>query len=197
MIAIIDYDAGNTCSVINALKRLDADFELTADKEKILAADKVIFPGVGHATQAMNALREKNLIDTIKEIKNPLLGICIGMQLLCDFSVEGNTRCLGIFDSIVQKFVPLEYDDFSKVPQIGWNKIVSSGDSLFDKVEDGSHVYFVHSYFVDKSDDTIATAHYNHPFSASIRKDNFYGVQFHAEKSGVVGQQILNNFLNL
>jgi len=197
MIAIIDYDAGNTCSVINAMKRLDADFELTADQDKILAADKVIFPGVGHAKQAMTALHEKDLIDTIKGIKNPLLGICIGMQLLCDFSVEGNTRCLGIFDSIVQKFVPLAYDDYSKVPQIGWNKITSTGDSLFDGVKDASHVYFVHSYFAEVSDHTIATAHYNHPFSAAIRKDNFYGVQFHAEKSGMIGQQILKNFLNL
>lgn len=197
MIAIIDYDAGNTCSVINAMKRLDAEYVLTADQKKILAADKVIFPGVGHATQAMNALKEKDLIDTIKSIKNPLLGICIGMQLLCDFSVEGNTRCLGIFDSIVQKFVPLAYDDYSKVPQIGWNKIITTGDSLFAGIKDGSHVYFVHSYFVEHSDDTIATAHYNHPFSAAIKKDNFYGVQFHAEKSGVIGQQILQNFLNL
>lgn len=197
MIAIIDYDAGNTCSVINALQRLDGDFILTADSEEILRADKVIFPGVGHATQAMNALKEKDLVDTIKSVKSPLLGICIGMQLMCDFSVEGNTRCLGIFDSIVQKFVPLSHDDYSKVPQIGWNTIQSTGDSLFDEVEDGAYVYFVHSYFVEDNESTIATAQYNHPFSAAIRKDNYYGVQFHAEKSGKIGQQILKNFLNL
>lgn len=197
MVAIIDYDAGNTCSVINALKRLDVNFELTSDADKILAADKVIFPGVGHATQAMKALNDKGLVDTIKSVKQPLLGICIGMQLLCDFSVEGNTRCLGIFKSIVQKFVPLAYEDFHKVPHMGWNKITSSGDELFAGIEDGSHVYFVHSYFVEANAHTIGEAQYNHPFSAAIRKDNFYGVQFHAEKSGAVGQRILQNFLQL
>lgn len=197
MIAIIDYDAGNTCSVINALKRLDTEYELTADKRKILSADKVIFPGVGHARQAMSALKDKDLVETIKSVKNPLLGICIGMHLMCDFSVEGNTRCLGIFDAIVQKFVPLAYDDFQKVPHMGWNKTSSLGDNLFKGVEDGSHLYFVHSYFIEDNENTIASAQYNHSFSAAIKKDNFYGVQFHAEKSGVVGQRILQNFLEL
>lgn len=197
MVAIIDYDAGNTCSVINALKRLDSDFILTSDKQKILAADKVIFPGVGHARQAMNALKDKDLIDTIKSVTNPLLGICIGMHLLCDFSVEGNTRCLGIFDAIVQKFVPLAYDDFQKVPHMGWNKTSTTGGDLFKGVNDGSHLYFVHSYFVEDNNNTIATSHYNHSFSAAIQKDNFYGLQFHTEKSGEIGQRILQNFLEL
>ena len=197
MVAIIDYDAGNTCSVINALKRLDVNYELTSDADKILAADKVIFPGVGHATQAMKALNDKGLVETIRSVKQPLLGICIGMQLLCDFSVEGNTRCLGIFDSIVQKFVPLAYEDFHKVPHMGWNKLTSTEDDLFEGIDDGAYVYFVHSYFVEENARTIGESHYNHPFSAAIRKDNFYGVQFHAEKSGAVGQQILQNFLEL
>ncbi len=197
MVAIIDYDAGNTCSVMNALRRLDADFMLTNDKESILSADKVLFPGVGHATQAMNALKSKGLDEVITAVKNPLLGICIGMQLMCDFSVEGNTRCLGIVDAIVQKFVPLNHDEFQKVPHMGWNGIVHSGDALFTDVAESSYVYYVHSYFVESNECTIAETEYNHPYSAAIKKDNFYGVQFHAEKSGKVGEQILQNFLNL
>jgi glutamine amidotransferase len=197
MVAIIDYDAGNTCSVMNALRRLNAEFVLTDDKETILAADKVLFPGVGHATQAMNALKSKGLDEVITAVKNPLLGICIGMQLMCDFSVEGNTRCLGILDAIVQKFVPLKHDDFQKVPHMGWNGIQHSGDALFENVEESAYVYYVHSYFVESNDHTIAETDYNHPYSAAIKKDNFYGVQFHAEKSGKVGEQILQNFLNL
>ena len=197
MIAIIDYDAGNTCSVMNALHRLGADFKLTADKEEILTADKVIFPGVGHATQAMNALKEKELDKVIPVIKNPLLGICIGMQLLCDFSVEGSTRCLGIMDAIVQKFVPLSYDDFQKVPHMGWNGIVHSGNELFKGIDEGAYVYYVHSYFVESNSFTIAETNYNHPYSAAIKKDNFYGVQFHVEKSGKIGEQIFQNFLEL
>ena len=197
MIAIIDYDAGNTCSVMNALRRLGADFKLTADKQEMLSADKVIFPGVGHATQAMNALKEKELDKVIPTIKNPLLGICIGMQLMCDFSVEGNTRCLGIMDAIVQKFVPLSYDDFQKVPHMGWNGMVHSGNELFAGIEEGAYVYYVHSYFVESNSFTIAETNYNHPYSAAIKKDNFYGVQFHVEKSGKIGEQIFQNFLEL
>ncbi len=197
MIAIIDYDAGNTCSVMNALQRLNADFKLTADKEEILAADKVILPGVGHATQAMNAIKAKGLDEVITVIKNPLLGICIGMQLLCDFSVEGNTRCLGILDSIVQKFVPLSYDDFQKVPHMGWNKVMHLDGELFAGVVEHAYVYYVHSYFVESNQFTIAETNYNHPYSAAIKKDNFYGVQFHVEKSGKIGERILQNFLAL
>lgn len=197
MIAIIDYDAGNTCSVMNAMKRLDATYVLTDNAEVIRGADKVIFPGVGHATQAMNSLRDKNLVEVIKAVTQPLLGICVGMQLLNRFSVEGDTPCLGIFDSMVEKFVPLPAESFQKVPHMGWNQITKLNSNLFTNIDEDAFVYFVHSYYVAKNDYTIATSDYNHPFSAAIQKENFYGLQYHVEKSGAIGEKILSNFLSL
>ena len=197
MIAIIDYDAGNTCSVMNAMKRLNASYELTDDPDEIFKADKVIFPGVGHATQAMNSLKKKGLVDVIASVTQPLLGICVGMQLLNRFSVEGDTVCLGQLDHMVEKFVPLEGDSFQKVPHMGWNQISNFKGGLFHGIDDLAYVYFVHSYFVATNEHTIATADYNHLFSAAVQKDNFYGLQFHVEKSGETGEKILNNFLSL
>jgi len=197
MIAIIDYDAGNTFSVKQALNRLDADFILTSDSDQIMRADKVILPGVGHAAQAMRTLYEKDLVKTIRTVQKPLLGICLGMHLLCDFSVEGTTKCLGLIDGIVQKFVCAKDDPYQKVPHMGWNQIHDLDTPLFHEIEEDVYVYFVHSYFVETSSVTIASAHYNHSFSAAIQKDNFYGVQFHPEKSSKAGAQILQNFINL
>ena len=197
MVAIIDYDAGNTFSVKQALNRLGATYILTSDPETILSADKVILPGVGHAAQAMKALQQKNLVETIQSVKNPLLGVCLGMQLLCDFSLEGNTRCLGLIDGVVQKFVSTSDDSFQKVPHMGWNQIFNFNSPLFNEVVENAFVYFVHSYFVEDTSATIAHSNYNDSFSAAIQKDNFFGVQFHPEKSSIVGAQILQNFINL
>jgi len=197
VIAIIDYDAGNTCSVMNAMKRLNVDYILTDKAEDILAADKVIFPGVGHATQAMDALRNKELVQVIKSVTKPLLGICIGMQLLCEHSEEGETRCLGVFKSTVKKFKPATSDVYQKVPHMGWNKISQYKGELFNGLNNSAYVYFVHSYFVEQSEYTIATSQYNHEYSAALKKDNYYGLQFHVEKSSQVGNKILKNFLEL
>lgn len=194
MIAIIDYKAGNTCSVQNALRRLDADFELTDDVEKIRKADKVIFPGVGHAKAAMDILHEKGLIQVIKGLKQPLLGVCLGMQLLCEHSEESNTKCLNI--------IPLEVLRFNnslskyKVPHMGWNTLNNTTGRIFSGLDCNNHCYFVHSYYVPKSEYTIAKSNYILDFSSSIKKNNFTGVQFHPEKSGKVGEQIIKNFLD-
>ena len=194
MIVLIDYDAGNTCSVMNALKRVKADFVLSDQPEVIRSAEKVIFPGVGHAKAAMESLEKKGLVDVIKGLTQPVLGICVGMQLLCKTSTEGDTNCLGILPLEVTKF---DESQGLKVPHMGWNQIDIKGDvPLFRDIKDQDYVYFVHSYYVPDSQYSIAKCDYGTPFSAAIQKDNFYGIQFHAEKSGTVGAKIISNFIN-
>lgn len=193
MIVIIDYNAGNTCSVMNALKRLNVDYELTDDPEKIKQADKVIFPGVGHAKAAMDALNQKGLVSLIKSLNQPLLGICLGMQLLCANSEEANTNCLNILPLDVFRFNN-RLTEF-KVPHMGWNTLSHSNNDLFAGLNQSSYCYFVHSYYVPMSDYTICSSNYMHDFSAAVKKDNFVGVQFHPEKSGKIGEQIIKNFL--
>ena len=193
MIVIIDYGAGNTRSVMNALDRLGSVYELTDNPSRILAADKVIFPGVGHANHAMNSLNQRNLIDVIGVVKQPLLGICVGMQLLFDSSEEGNTQCLGIIEGTVSKF----NEDKVIVPQMGWNTNTMSNNNLFDGLQEKAYFYSVHSYKVDVGDYTIATSFYETEYSSAVQFNNFYGVQFHPEKSSKQGQLILRNFLEL
>ena len=195
MIAIVNYDAGNIKSVMNALKRLDTDFELTADPDRIKAASKVILPGVGNAAEAMENLRAKGLAELIKSIRKPVLGICVGMQIMCRHSEEGDARCLGIFDCDVRRFVP---EPDAKVPHMGWNRISNLGSRLFKGLEEGSYVYFVHSFYPGICTDTSATCrHGNTLFSAALKYENFYGTQFHPEKSGDIGEMILRNFVAL
>lgn len=195
MIAIVDYDAGNIESVSNALKRLGAEFELTADPARIIAAEKVILPGVGNDAEAVASLRAKGLETVIKGLRRPVLGICVGMQIMCRDSEEGNAVGLGIFDAHVKKFIPTED---SKVPHMGWNTIANLDGKLFKGMKGGQHVYFVHSYYASLCPDTIATCkHAGVMFSAALKYENFYGTQFHPEKSGDVGEQILANFLAL
>ncbi|HEY5462240.1 MAG TPA: imidazole glycerol phosphate synthase subunit HisH [Hanamia sp.] len=200
-VAIIKYNAGNVQSVLYALQRLGLNAIVTDDHEKIIAADKVIFPGVGNASSAMEYLKEKGLDELIISLKQPVLGICLGLQLLCNFSEEGNTECLGIFNSDVKKFDESVYQNKNlvpvKIPHIGWNTICGLSSPLFKGVEEKSYVYFVHSYYALLSDETIATTDYINPFSAAMGKDNFYGVQFHSEKSADTGERILSNFLNI
>jgi len=192
-IAIVKYNAGNTQSVINALERLGVKSVVTDDAETLCAADRVIFPGVGEASSAMKYLRERRLDEVIKSLRQPVLGICLGMQLLCDFSEENDTDCIGILPYSVRRFSDCDL----KVPQIGWNNISSLKTMLFSGVADDSFVYFVHGYYVEKGAETIATADYGIEFSAAVQHQNFYAVQFHAEKSGVVGAKILENFLKI
>ncbi|HAG16678.1 MAG TPA: imidazole glycerol phosphate synthase subunit HisH [Bacteroidales bacterium] len=192
MIAIIKYNAGNIASVQNALTRLGYQSIITDDKHEILKAEKVIFPGVGEASSAMKYLREKELDKVILSIKKPFLGICLGLQLMCDFSEEGNTNCLGIFHTNVKKFPRNE-----KVPHIGWNTIENIRNPLFEGIFPKSDVYFVHSYFAEINAQTIATCNYIQPFSAAMQQNNFFATQFHPEKSADVGAQILKNFLAL
>ena len=195
MIAIIDYDAGNIRSVGNALERLGAEYELTADPSRILAADKVVLPGVGNAARAMENLRERGLCELVRSLRRPVLGICVGMQLMCRDSEEGPTGCLGIFDTHVRRFVETPE---AKVPHMGWNALGNLDGKLFRGVASGANVYFVHSYYPTCCSDTVATCrHGSTLFSAALRYENFYGTQFHPEKSGAVGQQILQNFLAL
>ena len=197
-IAIIDYKAGNTYSVIHALQRLGAKVELTADKERIQTADKVVFPGQGEAGQAMRYLRSHHLDQVIRDLRQPVLGICIGQQLLCEWSDEGNTPCLGVFPgAVVRRFADLWPGAPCKVPHIGWNSIAQPQSALFKGIEGGEYVYFVHSYCVPVSPWTIAVTDYVQPFSAALHRDNFYATQFHPEKSGSVGERILQNFLDL
>ncbi len=195
MIAIIDYDAGNIRSVGNALQRLGAEYELTADPARILTADKVILPGVGNAAEAMAHLRERGLCELIRSLRRPVLGICVGMQLMCRDSEEGPTQALGIFDAHVRRFT--ETPD-AKVPHMGWNALGNLDSKLFKGLEGGAYVYFVHSYYPGLCPDTIATCrHGDRLFSAALKYENFYGTQFHPEKSGPVGAAILRNFLAL
>lgn len=192
MIAIIDYQAGNTRSVQYALQRLGAESIVTSDISEIRQATRVIFPGVGHAAPAMEVLRERQLHNLIPQLTQPVLGICLGMQLMCRFSEEGNTEGLGIFQESVFRF---GYPKL-KVPHMGWNALDIIPDALFRQMPEPCHVYFVHSYFVDYGTKTIATTRYGSVFSAAMRKNNFWAVQFHPEKSGLIGEQILQNFLN-
>jgi glutamine amidotransferase len=192
-IAVVKYNAGNVESVKNALNRLGVEPILTDDAETLQTADKVIFPGVGEASSAMNYLRERNLDETIKSLSQPVLGICLGMQLLCEFSEENDTRCLGILPYRVRRF-----DDANlKVPQIGWNNIFDLKSDLLKGITENSFVYFVHSFYVESGTETVAACDYGLNFSAAIRHENFYAVQFHAEKSGVVGARIFENFLKI
>jgi len=192
MIAIIKYNAGNTQSVQNALIKLGYSSIITDDKAVILSADKVILPGVGEASTAMNYLMENGLDKIICAITQPFLGICLGMQLMCKSSAEGNTQCLGIFDTEVKLFPPKE-----QVPHMGWNNLTKVEGSLFNSLNNESDVYFVHSYYAELCVDTIATGNYILPFSAALARDNFYATQFHPEKSATIGEQILKNFLEL
>ncbi|MBP5380936.1 MAG: imidazole glycerol phosphate synthase subunit HisH [Bacteroidaceae bacterium] len=194
-VAVIDYNAGNIYSVIHALERLGINPTLTNVPEQIISSDKVIFPGQGEASSAMAYLRERNLDRVIKELKQPILGICIGQQLMCAHSEEGNVDCLGIFDVPVLRFQPQRHED--KVPHMGWNALEDVKSSLFQNFDGGEYVYFVHSYYVPVCDWTVAQTEYIVPFSAALHRDNFYSTQFHPEKSGSVGEQILKNFLAL
>ncbi len=200
-ISIIKYNAGNTQSVLFALERLGINAIVTDDVTEIGTADKVIFPGVGEAGTAMNYLRERNLDGLIVSLKQPVLGICLGMQLLCKSSEEGSTKCLGIFDTPVKLFSStfekgLQADRI-KVPQMGWNTICDLKSKLFTGIKEQDYMYFVHSYYAELSENTIATTHYGHPYSSALQKNNFYGVQFHPEKSAGPGQKILENFITL
>ena len=191
-IAIVKYNAGNVCSITNALNRLGIEPVITDNAEYLSTADKIIFPGVGEASSAMQYLKAHHLDNLIRDLKQPLLGIRLGMQLLCRFSEENNTDCLGIFDLNVKKFSsPL------KIPQIGWNSIDSLSSELFKGIDNDEYVYFVHSYYAEIGKNTIATTDYGITYSSALHKNNFYATQFHPEKSGIVGAKIIENFINL
>lgn len=192
MIAIIKYNAGNIRSVQNALTRLGYESTITDDAKNILSADKVIFPGVGEASSAMNYLIERGLDKVILSIQQPMMGICLGLQLMCDYSEEGNTKCLGIFNTNVKKFSATD-----KVPHMGWNSFSDIKGSLFKDIFPSNDVYYVHSYYAEIIEQTVATCDYIKPFSAAMQKDNFYATQFHPEKSAEVGEQLLRNFCTL
>lgn len=193
MIAVIKYNAGNIRSVAFALERLNLDFVITDNHEEIRKADKVIFPGVGEASTTMAYLKAHNLDKVIKELKQPVLGICLGMQLMCAHSEENDTPCLGIFDETVKLFIPKNKE---KVPHMGWNSLALS-NSWIDPSLNDQFVYFVHSYYVPLNSHTSAITEYILPFSAAMKKDNFYAVQFHPEKSATVGEKVLRSFLNI
>lgn len=194
-IAVIKYNAGNIFSVECALHRIGVEAIVTDDIDIITNADKVIFPGVGEASSAMHHLRKNGLDAIIKNLTRPVLGICIGQQLLCSHSEEGNVDCIGIFEAQVKRFI--SNSDSDKIPHMGWNTINISPNKLIPQSLDGKYVYYVHSYYVPVNDYTIATTDYIHPFSAALHKDNFYATQFHPEKSGDIGETILKSFLEL
>ena len=215
-VAIVKYNAGNIYSVVNALRRMGIEPLLTDDAEQLKKADRVLFPGQGHAAEAMEYLKARRLDEVIRDLKQPVFGICVGQQLLCKHSEEGDADCIGIFDAEVKRFQPEKHED--KVPCMGWNKLEVRGERLrvgelcsgmglevrdyqpsplFEGLGDDPYVYFVHSYYVPISKETIAAADYILPYSASMHKDNFYTCQFHPEKSGKVGERILKNFLEL
>ena len=200
-VAIVKYNAGNIYSVVNAMKRLGINPILTDDAEMLQKADRVLFPGQGQAKEAMEYLKAHHLDQIIRDLKQPVLGICVGQQLLCRHSEEGDADCIGIFDVDVKRFLPQRHED--KVPAMGWNEIYDLKTDLYKGFGKSSEAllhpysYFVHSYYVPLCEDTIATANYILPYSASLHKDNFYTCQFHPEKSGKVGEQILKNFLEI
>lgn len=194
MIAIVDYKMGNLRSVENALKRLGAEFVVTADAEQIKRADKVLLPGVGNAAEAMENLREAGLVEVIRSLRRPVLGICVGMQVMCRHSEEGDVDCLNIFDARVRRFQPSALE---KVPHMGWNSIGNLESKLFKGIAGGEMAYFVHSFYPELCPDTIATTRHGVMFSAALKYENFYGTQFHPEKSGDVGERIIENFLKL
>lgn len=197
-VAIIKYNAGNIQSVTFALERIGIHPIVTDNPDEILSADKIIFPGVGEASSAMSYLRNNNLDKLIVSLKQPTLGICLGMQLMCNHSEEGNTNCLGIFDSSVKKFdFERQQKDMHKIPQIGWNTIYNLNSKIFSTIKENEYMYFVHSYYVEKSNDMIATTNYGIEYSSALQKNNFYAVQFHPEKSSDAGQQLLKNFIEL
>ena len=195
MIAIVKYNAGNVQSVLYALQRLGADAVVTDDPVLLREADKVIFPGVGHAAPAMDYLRERGLDQLLISLQQPVLGICLGLQLMCSWSEEGDTPCLGIFHEPVKRFTP--GDTGLKVPQTGWNSVHELMGPLFSGIREGEYVYLVHSYYAACGPDTVAAADYILPYSAALQKKNFYAVQFHPEKSGTAGEQIIHNFIQL
>jgi glutamine amidotransferase len=194
-VTIIKYNAGNIYSVVHALRRIGIEPVVTDDKERILAADKVIFPGVGEASSTMAYLREHKLDQLITNLKQPTLGICIGLQLMCRHSEEGDAKCLGIFDTDVKKFI--SHNPFDKVPQMGWNTISDLKTSLFNHEMESHYVYYVHSFYAELCDQTIAMTDYLLPYSAALHRDNFYATQFHPEKSGDLGERILRNFIDI
>jgi len=197
-IVIIKYNAGNIESVNNALLRLGVSAEITADPEKIKSAGKVIFPGVGEASTTMAYLQKSGLDKLIVSLKQPVLGICLGLQLMCSFTEENNTRCLGIFDEKIKRFMPKPGEEYvTKVPHMGWNAIYNLKGKIFSPNMEGQYVYFVHSYYASTGKHTAAASNYITPFSAALQKDNFYATQFHPEKSGAAGSEILKKFIYL
>ncbi len=194
MITIIDYDTGNLRSVANAFRRLGAEYRLTGDPREIAAADRVLLPGVGEARNAMEKLRERGLVEVIRSLTVPTLGICLGMQLLCKRSEEGDTACLGIFQHEVRKIKPAPG---LKIPHMGWNTLAGLQSPLFRGIAEESYVYFVHSYAAELGENTLAVTPYGEDFSSALGRGNFWGMQFHPEKSGTVGETILKNFLEL
>ena len=193
-IAIVKYNAGNIYSVVNALRRMGVEPLLTDDAEQLRKADGVLFPGQGEARGAMEYLKARGLDEVIKSLKQPVFGICVGQQLLCKHSEEGDTECIGVFDAEVKRFQPQKHEE--KVPCMGWNRLYNTKSALMNGLED-QYVYFVHSFYVPLCSETIATADYILPYSAALHKDNFYATQFHPEKSGDAGEQILKNFLEI
>jgi glutamine amidotransferase len=196
VVLIIKYNAGNIQSVLFALERIGVKAEVTDDIEKIQLANKIIFPGVGEASTAMHYLKERGLVSVIRNLKQPVLGICLGMQLMCKYSEENATSCLGIFNEEVKRYPQPSNGDL-KVPQIGWNTIYDLQSDLFKGVKEQSFCYFANSYYASLGEHTVGTTNYILPYSSALEKDNFYGVQFHPEKSAEVGEQILKNFLSL
>jgi imidazole glycerol-phosphate synthase subunit HisH len=196
-IAIIKYNAGNIMSVDYALQRLGIHAVVTGDAELIRSADKVIFPGVGEASTTMQYLKEHKLDTLIRDLKQPVLGICLGLQLMCRHSEEGNTECMGIFNEVIRKFTLADRSAGFKIPHMGWNNISNLKGSLFMPGLEGRYVYFIHSYYATTGEHTVAECNHIVPFSAALRHDNFYATQFHPEKSGQTGALILENFLKL
>ncbi len=192
MIAIIKYNAGNTRSVANALHRLGYKYQITDNPDELRQADKVIFPGVGEASSAMKYLKEKSLDQLIPRLEQPVLGICLGLQLLCNFTEEGDTKCLGVFDTSVKRFPPIK-----KVPHIGWNNFTKIKGKLFKNITEQADMYYVHSYYAEINLQTIGICDYILPFASAIHHKNFYATQFHPEKSADIGAKLLKNFLQL